>query len=111
MSNEVSPDRPVALEFRIDVEGANGSVSLTFNNGEYPAYDPIKHPWLGPQYLETCLVSIRKLLSNWAEKYNALLADRDGDRLGCAGNEIERMWIDLATWGWNLYKDIFDLQA
>lgn len=111
MGTEAFPDKPVALDFRIDVEGAGSSLSLTFDNGDHPGYDPIKHPWLGPQYLEGRLINGRKLLSDWAKKYNSLLADKDSDKLTCAGDATECIWLDLATWGWELYRDLFDLHA
>jgi hypothetical protein len=109
MVQQTTLDKPIDFQVKIDLE-SDSVVSLTFDNGGYD-YEPIKHPWLSLGNLNSRLVGVHKLLSDWADKYNLMLVDRDKDKLSLDGELTEKMWLSLARWGWSLYQDLFDLQA
>jgi hypothetical protein len=100
-------------ELRIAIRSGQKDGVLDFGfdiSGEDPV-GPLEHPYLTAAVLNDRLPEIRKLLSEWADKYKRLLVDEKESKLKMGSDDLKDMWHALATWGWSTYNELFDVLA
>jgi hypothetical protein len=108
MTMDNNSKRP-ALTLKIDRLTDSEPVQLGFYVTDMQSFR-VTHPEkisFNAQFLENELVALRSILSARAKRYDSFLKESDNG-LECDAESIKEVWKELAQWGRQIYRSMFD---
>jgi hypothetical protein len=101
---------PPALTIKINNDREDGELKMIFEAGQ-SAFGPyINKAGITSKYYETELVKIREKMTQWSKAYAGYL-EKDDNQLTCNPERIKEVWKELAQWGRDRYRELFDLEG